>query len=153
MAGVSNAFTWQSRERILNEYVDRLVQACRVLKVPMHQVSYSESELRRALDEADIDLQAMFERRSRADGISPGKVAGILAYRLSRFKIVHLNEAGQEHKAGFLLQEVAALLIVEALILRVTIPKRTFLELAYQMSRRHANQETLGVVFDMLVPE
>ena len=153
MSSVGNTFTHQTRETILNEYVTRLLRACRILGVPKHSVSYSEPELRGALDEADVDLKAMFDRRSRADGISPGKVAGIVAYRLSRYKIVHIAEDAQAFKGTFLVQDVAALLLVEAHLLRVAYPPRMLLELAYQMARRHANQETLGVVFDMLLKE
>lgn len=52
-----------------------------------------------------------------------------------------------------MLQDVAALLPVEHLILKTRDPDRMLLELASQMARRHANQETLGVVFDMLLKD
>lgn len=146
----SGELSWETREAILDQYVTRLASACRVLRIPLFQVSYSEAELRRSLDETDIDLQAMFNRRSRTNGISLGKISGILAYRLSRFKIIHLAEVAQNHKAGYIIQDVAALMTVEAIVLRKRISPRILLELAYQMSRRHANQETLGVIFDTL---
>ncbi|MBF0167462.1 MAG: hypothetical protein HQL45_07500 [Alphaproteobacteria bacterium] len=143
-------FNWITREVILTQYVTRLAQACRIIGIPFDQVDYAEAELRRAIDETDIDLSAMFQRRSKEHGISTGKVAGLLAYRLSRFKILHFSEVGQQQLGTVVLQELTALLLVEAHLLRWKLPQNTVVELAYQMSRRHANQETLGVVFDTL---
>lgn len=114
-------FAHDLREKILSEYIESLSSAGRILKIPLPLVSYSEPELRGALDEADIDLKAMFERRSKAKGISPGKIAGILAYRLSRFKIIHIEESGHPIRGAHMLQDVAALLLVEHLILK-TLP-------------------------------
>lgn len=143
----------EARRRILSEYVTSLAGACRTLRIPLADAEYSERELTLALHEADIDLHAMFARRCRKDGISKGKIAGIVAYRLSRFKIVHFTENGRSSAYSYLAQDLAAIFAVRALLLRVPMSAERVLELAYQMSRRHANQETLGVVFDILAED
>lgn len=129
-----------------------MINACRTVRLEFSLVSYSERELRLALDEADIDLTALFRRRQPADGLSPGKIAGIIAFRLGRFKIVHVAEQGQGHALIHLIQDLAAIYAVQSVLLRADIPGRKVLETAYQMSRRHANQETLGIVFDAIAP-
>ena len=78
----------------------------------------SERELRLALDEADVDLTAMFNRRRPANGISAGKIAGIIAFRLSRFKIVHIDEDGQNRPLIYLIQDLAAIFAVQFVLLR-----------------------------------
>src|SRR5687768_13864063 len=150
-AAESSPINFETRQQILNGYVESLAKACRVLKVPLNEVDYSERELKLALDESDIDIKALFAdikalfaRRFRHNGISEGKIAGVLAYRLSRFKIVHLNNAGQNVSHIYMIQDLAAIFLVQSLFLRVPIAPRRIFELAYQMSRRHANQETLG---------
>lgn len=139
-----------TRERLLEAYARFLINACKTVRLPFRLVSYSERELRLALDEADIDLTALFRRRQPADGLSPGKIAGIIAFRLGRFKIVHVAEQGQSHGLIHLIQDLAAIYTVQSVLLRMDLPDRRVLETAYQMSRRHANQETLGIVFDAI---
>jgi hypothetical protein len=150
-AAESSPINFETRQQILNGYVESLAKACRVLKVPLNEVDYSERELKLALDESDIDIKALFARRFRHNGISEGKIAGVLAYRLSRFKIVHLDNAGQNVSHIYMIQDLAAIFLVQSLFLRVPIAPRRIFELAYQMSRRHANQETLGLVFDIVM--
>ena len=93
----------------------------------------------------------MFSRRRPVNGISAGKIAGIIAFRLSRFKIVHIDEDGQNQPLIYLIQDLAAIFAVQFLLLRTKIPELQVLEIAYQLSRRHANQETLGLVFDTII--
>ena len=90
----------------------------------------------------------MLARRSKTHGITPGKIAGVLAFRLSRFKIVHFNAEGWDNPNLHLIQEMAAVFLVKRLFVRGAIPEISVLELSYQLSRRHANQETAGLFFD-----
>ncbi|MBF0304988.1 MAG: hypothetical protein HQL41_04990 [Alphaproteobacteria bacterium] len=139
------------RKIILANYVDSLSRVCRHFKVAIDEANYSECELRLALEEAEIDVEALIKRRSPEDGVSIGKVAGAYAYRLSRFQILHFSEAAYEMPTTFLIQNIVALNVVKARILRMKIGDGRTLELAYQMSRRHANQETLGFCFDVML--
>jgi hypothetical protein len=128
----------RTRHQILNIYAKSLIDACKTLKLEFRHASYSERELKLALDEADVDLKAMFNRRRPSDGISEGKIAGIFAFRLSRFKIVHIDKDGQDRPLIYLIQDLAAIFTVQAVLLRTEIPELRVLEIAYQLSRRHA---------------
>ncbi|HYI73062.1 MAG TPA: hypothetical protein VEX87_25130 [Skermanella sp.] len=145
------ALSSRTRHHLLNNYATSLIYACSTVKLGFPHASYSERELRLALDEADVDLAAMFSRRRPVNGISAGKIAGIIAFRLSRFKIVHIDEDGQNQPLIYLIQDLAAIFAVQFLLLRTKIPELQVLEIAYQLSRRHANQETLGLVFDTII--
>lgn len=142
------SFTDDVRQRILTEFVECLCQAANVFRLSLKHVDYSERELSLAVDEAEIDIRAMFARRSRTDGIAPGKIAGIVAFRLSRFKIVHFKEEGWDNSYMHLVQELAAVFLVKRLFVKRPIPEGSVIELSYQLSRRHANQETAGLFFD-----
>lgn len=141
------------REQIYAEYVGFLIKACKVFGLPLSCVEYSNRELALAIDEAEIDLQAMLARRSRTRGITAGKIAGVLAFRLSRFKIVHFKAEAWANSHFHLVQELAATLLVRKLFVPSKMPVVNILELSYQLSRRHANQETAGLFFDAFVAE
>lgn len=143
----------ETRRHIFSNYVSFLIKACAVFKLPLGCVEYSERELALAVDEAEIDLQAMLARRSRSRGITSGKIAGVLAFRLSRFKIVHFQESGWTNSNFHLVQELAATLLVHKLFIPKRVPEISVLELSYQLSRRHANQETAGLFFDAFTSE
>jgi hypothetical protein len=147
---VDGVLSSHSREKLLEAYTRSLINACRTVGLDFRLASFSERELRLALDESDLDLSALFKRRCPSDGLSAGKIAGIIAFRLGRFKIVHIAEDGQSHGKFHLIQDLAAIYAVQSALLRADIPATRVLEIAYQMSRRHANQETLGIVFDTI---
>lgn len=136
------------RKRIFTEYVSFLFKACSVFGIPASCIEYSDRELALAVEEAEIDLQAMLARRSKTRGITPGKIAGVIAFRLSRFKILHFSEEGWTNSHYHLVQELAATLLVRKLLVHRPVPEISILELSYQLSRRHANQETAGLFFD-----
>ena len=140
-----------AKSKIIGLYVEQLSKACIDCRIRLPEAAYSEKELRRALDEVDIDIRALFTRRSTGDGISRSKIAGVMAFRLSRFKIVHLSGPALENDYIYMIQDMVGLSVVVSLILRAEISDRHLRELIYQMSRRHANQETLGLVFDMML--
>ena len=133
---------------IARRYVESVGAALNVCKLSISDAEISQLELSEAIAETNVDLTAMYNRRSRKHGLTPGKIAGILAFRLSRHKILHFRGSAIEDPWLFYVQDFAALHLVTSLILRRALPGTCFRELAYQMSRRHANQETLGVIFD-----
>ncbi len=144
------SFSQQTRRRILTEYVECLYEACQVLRFPARLLDYSNRELQLAVDEAEIDIRAMLMRRSVTHGVAAGKLAGVVAYRLARFKIVQISEHGWEQPSPHIhmIQELAALFLARRIfIYDRRICEGAVLELAYQLSRRHANQETLGAFF------
>lgn len=137
---------------LLEYYVDVLADTAKKLHIPNSEYGYSESELSAAFREADIDIVAISLRRKPfRKGISISKIAGMIAYRLSRHKVVYLLDQAAEGQYTFLLQDLAALTFVCERVLYVKPPNRVLLELTYQISRRHANQETLAVCFDIFL--
>ncbi|MEI6986357.1 MAG: hypothetical protein WCK65_09515 [Rhodospirillaceae bacterium] len=137
-----------ARLAIAVRYVESVSAALFTCKLSIADAEISKRELAEAIAEANIDLIAMYNRRSRTHGLTAGKIAGIIAFRLSRHKILHFNGSAVESPWLFYVQDFAALHLVTSLILRKSLPATCFREVAYQMSRRHANQETLGVIFD-----
>jgi hypothetical protein len=128
-------------------------------------IDVSSHELALALSEARKDLVIMVTRRisltsksggpEKFDGLSVGKLAGILVFRLSRDRIVHVNTSAIDPKnlralkLSNKLQELAALRFASETILKVR-PLVWHPELLYVLSRRHINQEMLGVTFDVI---
>lgn len=114
--------------------------------------------LREAYEEISKDIRFMFERRGpRMDENhpSPGKIAGVMVYRLSRSHIVHLLEGC----ASCELQCVSNLnykFAVKCAWEYVGIPylrvkEEIRRELLYSLALRHVNQETLALVFDIIL--
>jgi hypothetical protein len=128
-------------------------------------IDVSSHELALALSEARKDLVIMVTRRisltsksggpEKFDGLSVGKLAGILVFRLSRYRIVHVNTSAIDPKylralkLSSKLQELAALRFASETILKVR-PLVWHPELLNVLSRRHINQEMLGVTFDVI---
>lgn len=122
-------------------------------------IDISESELALALKEASKDLVIMVMRRMAAegtcDGLSIGKLAGILVFRLSRYRIVLISTKyvdgldQRQRRISNKLQELAAIRMITENVLKVH-PQQWCPELLYLLSRRHINQEMLGVSFDII---
>jgi len=132
----------------------------------------SQPELESAFREAESDLQFLMTRRGfkpeqiLSEGLAEGKIAGILAFRLLRHRIVHVgtrDEVIRDKRAGRI-QELAVLRLVSGAILTVNFEEHPFMEqhgsrprpwllheLLYLIARRHFNQETLALIFDTAV--
>jgi hypothetical protein len=129
----------------------------------------SQSELATALKEARIDLKFMQERRPDSKGISEGKMAGALLFRLCKRRILNVNRDADQYGTYVYTQERAA--ISTALhflridldkcisgvdsVRRSRVPVNTRLqklgkELLFQITSRHHNQESLGIFFESL---
>jgi hypothetical protein len=111
-----------------------------------------------ACEEILKDVRFMLERRGARIGAnrpSPGKIAGVMVYRLSRSHIIHLMEgcASCEKqcaaKLNFKFAVKCAWEYVGIPYLRVKEEIRR--ELLYSLALRHVNQETLALVFDIIL--
>jgi hypothetical protein len=144
------AFTKTVKEIIADDYVRILAKLLKAMDIDASCVGFSLKELGAAIHEANVDISALMMRRKPRKGISHGKIAGIIAFRLARCKILHLDEDTREHSWSFIIQDLVAIIFVTERVIRVNIPENFIMELAYQIARRHANQETLGLCFDIL---
>jgi hypothetical protein len=115
-------------------------------------------KLTESIEEITKDVRFMFERRGTRMGKnhpSPGKIAGIIVYRLYRSHIIHLAEdcASCVYQCTSKLNyEYAVRCALEYIgIVYLRIPEEIRKELLYSLSLRHVNQETLALVFDTIL--
>ncbi|MFA7240784.1 MAG: hypothetical protein WC091_11775 [Sulfuricellaceae bacterium] len=115
-------------------------------------VVISEHAFSSALLESSKDLQMLTTRRL-PNGVSEGKVAGVFAFRLSRWNVISLPERLANERAAMQLNYLAALAFsYNFLGLDIRKIDNTIrVEIQYNLVRRHSNQETLGLCFDMLL--
>jgi len=111
----------------------------------------SENAFSSALLESSKDMQ-MLESRRLPDGISRPKIAGVLAFRLSRWNVISLPECLANSRELLQINYLAALAFAYDFlgidVQKVDVGVRR--ELQYNLVRRHSNQETLGLCFAML---
>lgn len=120
-----------------------------------------------AIKEADFDARFMRERRGLERGVSEGKIAGALYFRLTRHKVIHLTKEVFDIEAYRNLQEKVSADIVCSL-LKINLKNNwvsdlqgtkrpggtrllfqdLYSELIYLTSKRHYNQESLALFFD-----
>lgn len=140
--------------------------------IDLSRVWVSAPELASAFREAENDLTFLMVRRKfrpedvQAHGVAEGKVAGMIAFRLLRHRIIHIGHTHAtitDHRAGRV-QELVVLRLVSESILGIKINEWPFTEphagatkpwllheLLYLIARRHFNQETLALIFDTAV--
>jgi len=133
----------------------------------------SEPELESAFREAENDLRFLMLRRGfraedvRTKGIAEGKIAGMIAFRLLRHRIIHIGHTGPRITDRYFgrVQELVVLRLVSEAILDIDLEKAPFVqpgpggatkpwllhELLFLIARRHFNQETLALIFDTAV--
>jgi hypothetical protein len=153
------------QDDLASAYCEAVLSIAKENRLPLSIINVSANELALALSEARKDLVIMVTRRisltsksggpGKFDGLSIGKLAGILVFRLSRYRIVHVDTSSlaptdlRALKLSSKLQELAALRFASETILKVH-PLVWHPELLYVLSRRHINQEMLGVTFDVI---
>jgi len=115
--------------------------------------------LNEAYEEISKDIRFMLERRGPRvgkDHPSPGKIAGVMVYRLSRSHIVHLSEgcASCEIQCASKLNYKFAVKCAweyVAILPYQRVKEEIRRELLYSLALRHVNQETLALVFDAIL--
>jgi len=113
----------------------------------------SKTALNDAVDEIVRDVEIMRHRRGSVNPQTRGKIAGIILFRLSRWNILstqnpRLLEDRVFIKFNYLLALSISLAYIQIPYSRLNEYSRT--ELLYSLSRRHVNQETLGLVLDII---
>jgi hypothetical protein len=126
------------------------------------QVNFDIQNLNLAVNEIIQDVVFIKNRRGSlisedAQGqplISPGKLAGVITFRLSRHHIAHSDYRCLECKercVSKLNTEFALQCGIEFIGVQFeTIDPLLQKELFYQLTSRHVNQETLGLIFDTI---
>jgi hypothetical protein len=130
-------------------------------------VNVSFTGLGNAFKDAQTGISFIETRRGLKDGISEGKLGGVLLFRLCRRRIVHLLPPLSDNDLFIELQEQAALVtVMEQINLDLRLdpitrkighprpaPAMTNFqdietELIFLIRTRHYNQETLGLLLD-----
>lgn len=116
-------------------------------------LNISERALASALAEASKDIRIMQSRRLPKDGLSPSKIAGIITFRLARWAPVQMLSPLCEDRVALKLNFLAAFAFSARYILKLNLryfPSEVTGEFQYTLSRRHTNQETLGMAYEMM---
>ncbi len=136
------------------QYVKIVNQIALGANLHVADIFISSNAISLALAESAADLEIMALRRRPKGGVSPAKIAGIVAFRLARFAPINLIGSALENDTAQKLNELAALALVLKAIMHIDInkiaSKHATSELQYTLVRRHTNQETLGLVFEIL---
>ena len=136
------------------QYVQIALQLALNIKLKKEEIHISNNSLALAFAEAATDLQIMALRRQPKSGISLPKIAGILTFRLARFAPINLIGVALENDIALKLNELTALALSMKAIMHMDISlvesDHVTKELQYTLARRHMNQETLGLAFDIL---
>ena len=135
--------------QMISHYLKVVARVSEALGIPIGDLRFSTRELGRAFKEAEVDIGALMGRRqTQLKGLSPGKIAGVVAFRLGRYKILTLRNEPPPESEAYMLPELAGVVFAVDWFVDRRTPPTYVRELAYQLARRHANQETLGVCFD-----
>ncbi|MDR2700986.1 MAG: hypothetical protein LBB72_00980 [Spirochaetaceae bacterium] len=135
-------------------------------------LNISFSDLKEACSEIETDLRIILVRRKELIGkdektgsprLARGKIAGVTTFRLARAHIIHLNPDcvrcnddriinGQSPCPVMNFNTEFAICCGFEFIKKKysTLPKEIRAELVYTLTKRHMNQETLGIIFDAL---
>jgi hypothetical protein len=156
-------------ENFQSKLFHRFIVFCEKLAHPADKtrIFLSKKAYAEAFIEADFDAIFLEKRRGLPAGLSEGKLAGILFYRFSRHRIIHLSHEIIDHPDYENFQEKVVISIMWALMhINLNDPwirqkegsrrpggmRGRFLgiqdELIYLTSKRHYNQESLALFFD-----
>lgn len=116
------------------------------------QIAISSLALANAFSESSRDIQAIINRRQHPP-VSHGKIAGVITFRLFRWAPIHLNNDLLENPLALKLNAIVPFNLCLYRIMRINITdlsEETTKEFLYTLLRRHTNQETLGLVYDMI---
>lgn len=135
-------------------------------------INVSITNLKEACLDIETDIRILLERRKDLIGkdkstgsprMARSKIAGITTFRLARAHIIHLNPDCVRCNDGKITKKLAPCFVSNfntefAIICGLNFIDKTYLsipneirtELIYTLTKRHMNQETLGMVFDSL---
>ena len=132
-------------------YFRILAKICDACGIDQNCVIPSQLGMSAVFSEVTGDLKALRMRRGFNHGFSPGKIAGSLVFRLYKTQVFYVTP------------EISEILAVQTLSLNVAVafglelvgtnfavwPEFLIRELKYFLAKRHSNQESLGICFDI----
>jgi len=162
---ITNSFFEKLEKGIITKYRQYLVNVKNIICKLQNKTIYSISKkvchidysaLSSVFYEIKRDILFLIKRRGTLiDSLKPslGKIAGIIAYRLAKFHIIHLQEGCASCFELCTVKKLNQLFALRCAwdymgIQCHFVPADIRKELFYSFSYRHVNQETLGLVFD-----
>ena len=136
-------------KELSNIYIDVVKAIAKNLNLKNEQILISQKALSNALAEFAKDIEIMQKRRNKVD-FSPAKYAGVIAFRLSRWNILHIDNDEKDFSIYPYLVAISVAFKYSLHIDIAKIDKEIRKELIYVFARRHINQEMLGICYDIL---
>jgi len=136
--------TYQKSLKIIDRYIKT--------KDKTNNIIISTEGLNDALNEIILDINILNKRRDY-DYLARGKIAGIIIFRLSRWNILNGDNSILVNDRTFLKLNFILALLTGLAYIQVDYTKiENYIrnEIIYTLMRRHVNQETLGIVCDLL---
>ncbi len=152
-----------------NGLLDKIIDISRQMAQPADRtrIKVSSKAYSEAFSEADFDAFFLKSRRGLANGVSEGKLTGVLFFRMCRHKIINLSHEIVDHPDYEHFQEKIMIKIIGSLMhldfndpwIKELIGKprpsgmrlnfqNIHNELLFVTCRRHYNQESLALFFD-----
>ena len=133
-------------------FVEVVLDIANFKQWPLEEIYLSRKALAGAFWDSAKDCD-MIQLRRPGEPITRAQMAGILTFRLARFAPVAVNKHLQEDSEALNINIYAAIAFSCKAILGINashLPPTASRDLIHFLSRRHVNQETLGLVFEMI---
>ena len=142
----------ESCARAYVEYLNLLSIIARKHRLTARDFMVSGIGFCNAMVDAKMDMEILDHRRNFDDGISRGKIAGIIVFRLCRNLVSFPTPQAKENPIALKIPILTALAFGLFLIDVNPAQLDEFIlrELKYYVAKRHINQEALGICFDTL---
>jgi hypothetical protein len=135
-----------------NKFIEVVLEIAQWKQWPEEEIYLSRKALAGAFFDAAKDCD-MIQLRRPGETISRAQMAGILTFRLARFAPIAVNKHLGEDADALNINVYAAIAFACKVVLGIDashLPPSTSQDLVHFLSRRHVNQETLGLVFEMV---
>lgn len=142
----------ESQKALYMAYIRVLDRICNATGIDPNHIVVSKCGISTVFNEVQSDLKALQMRRPFTHGISRGKIAGSLAFRLCKTPVISMTpEVAEAQMAQKLPVDVAVGLAFELVGTNFGIwPVSLVREIKYFLAKRHSNQESLGICFDTI---
>ncbi|MBF0445695.1 MAG: hypothetical protein HQL68_08895 [Magnetococcales bacterium] len=134
------------------QFVQIALEIAKFNKWPLEKIYLSRKALAGAFLDATKDCD-MTQLRRPDEAITRAQLAGILTFRLARYSPIAIGRKLNEDQHALNINFYAAIAFACKVILGLDasfLPPNVSKDLVHFLSRRHVNQETLGLVFEMV---
>ena len=121
--------------------------------------SFSNTNYEIAMREINMDFDFLSTRRCLKNGVSKGKIAGIILFRFIKHPCIFPRFENEDNPHILFINNFVALFFVLEYFLNIdniedkNNKDKIIKEIAFSIAFRHINQETLGLIFDSNFPQ